>query len=115
MQDYILYILLKIPCMKKRYPKGLKDPLKMEDASFHVNFYLTLGLLINILALHFSPWINMGLVALFIHIFVKELILDGHLKRIWNKTESPKVLLDLKADLITRLAGLVIPAVIAIF
>ena len=95
MTDLILYILLKIPCMRARYPKGLSDMLAMEDASYHVNFYLKWGWILP------PMWI--------VQILYRECITDGHVDRIRKNTESPASLLDFKVDLLTRFAGLAIP------
>ncbi len=96
----------KIKILQQRYPTI--DPTTCEDAYYHINFYLTWGLLINVLALLFCKWLLLAEVGLLIQVFYREFITDGHLKRIIDKIETPEQLLDLKADLITRLIAFVV-------
>ena len=113
MTDLILYILLKIPCMSKRYPKGLSDMLALEDASYHVNFYKDAWMFV-ILQVFVGPWVMLIFPLLVIHILVKEFILDGHARRMWEGSETPAAQLDLYCDLITRGAGLILPLIASI-
>lgn len=97
---YILRIIFKP--MRLRYFGSAST----EDAEYHINFYLNLGLTIALFAIGVSKWFVLGFVALLIQALWRELVTDGHLKRIMNNTESEDQLLDFKCDVITRLGGL---------
>jgi len=86
--------------LKERYPEVTN--FNCEDAYYHISFYLTWGLFINILSLVISKYFLFMNLGLIVQIFYKELIIDGHLKRILNKTEANSQFLDFKSDLITR-------------
>lgn len=90
----------KIKILQQRYP--VIDPFACEDAYYHINFYLTWGLFINVWALLLTPYIFLLDGVLVIQVLFRELITDGNLKRIIDKTETPEQLLDFKSDLITR-------------
>jgi len=47
-------------------------------------------------------------------IFYRECIEDKHLARRKAGTETPEQWLDFKADLITRLSGMIVPAILAV-
>lgn len=118
MTDLILKLLLKIfPAMRQRYL--VWDSQAFEDASYHLNFYLNIGLLLDVLvACINTAWAKWNLlihITLLVQIFYREFISDGHLKKIREKTESPEQFLDLKCDLITRLTGWLIPAGLALW
>jgi hypothetical protein len=91
----ILYKLFSI--MKLRYPV-IHTPEDHEDALYHIHFYLRYGWV------PFPIWI--------VQILYRECITDGHLKRILEDKEGPGSLLDFKTDLLTRFAGLALPALI---
>ena len=122
MADVILYLFYRFSeTLKQRYPDGFTKPfvadnMKMEDAIFHFNWYNGIGGHLNtvaaVLAFGVSAWwllLLLGHGALAAQAVHRELIVDGHLKRIKDGTETPEQLLDMKADLITRGAGLLIP------
>jgi len=93
MTHLILKILFALcPIMKERYPSGIPG----EDAIYHVAFYLKWGWILP------PIWV--------IQILYRESITDGHLRRILNNTESDASYLDFRVDLLTRFAGLFIPA-----
>lgn len=126
MTDLVLYILWRrSEILRERYPHGFPRPwsadnVAMEDAVFHLNFYQSWGMLAVVVAaigVLFSPWALIALSALpalSIHAFYRELITDGHAERYHDGTESIEELLDCRADLITRHAGLIIPSILAI-
>ena len=126
MADIILYIVWMLSdTMRERYPKGFHGPwhmnnFKMEDGAFHFNFYNGYGLLVDcavLLGCMFSKW---ALFGLFIHlgmiaqIFYRECVEDKHIARRKAGTETPEQWLDFKADLITRLSGLIAPVIVAV-
>lgn len=119
MTTFILQLFYRFSkVLQQRYPDGPDNPYSAEDAIYHVNFYLTIGLFSTALAaipLTLTKWSLLALLAipvLALQAVHKELIIDGHLKRIRDKTETPEGLLDMKADLITRFAGLALPALL---
>ena len=118
MAELIFDILWKIfPAMRERYPEG-DSWFDAEDALYHINFYLTCGLfgvLLSNIIWPLSVGTSVGwTVGLGIHILFKELIQDGHLKEIWNKSMKRAEMTDFKADLITRFAGLLIPLIFTV-
>lgn len=124
MTDFILYLLWQHTILRERYPAGFPRPwcadnVVMEDGVFHANWYLGWGMLAVVAAAIgalFSPlalFVLVALPALSGHAFYRECITDGHLRRIKDGTETAVELLDFHADLLTRHAGLIIPAVCA--
>ena len=125
MTDLVLYILWRHTLLRERYPQGFPRPWSadnhaMEDAAFHCNYYLSWGMLAVVLSAIGStlwPWALLGLAVLpglAIHALWRECITDGHVARIRAGTEKHEELLDFKADLITRHAGLIVPAICAV-
>ena len=55
----------------------------------------------------YSKWFWLTLPLYVTIIVFRELYIDGHLKRILKKTESPEEFKDLKMDLFTKLIGIV--------
>ena len=127
MADLILYIVWMLSdTMSERYPLGFRKPwgsadnFTMEDGVFHFNLYLGYGLLVDCLVLlgcMFSKWalfgllIHLGMIA---QIFYRECIEDKHLARRKAGTENRLQWLDFKADLITRLSGMIAPILMAL-
>ena len=123
MTDLVLYILWRwSDVLRARYPQGFPRPwcadnVAMEDGVYHANFYFGWGLLaVDLAAIGavFSPWAVFALVALPALAFQalwRECVTDGHCTRIRAGTETAEQLLDFKADIITRLAGLIVPAI----
>jgi len=127
MTDLILYIVWKLSgTMCERYPRGFRKPwgsadnFTMEDGVFHFNLYLGFGLLVDcfvLLGCMFSKWalfgllIHLGMIA---QIFYRECVEDKHLARRKAGTETPEQWLDFKADLITRLSGMIAPVAVAV-
>lgn len=125
MTDLILYILWRHTLLRERYPQGFPQPwcadnVAMEDAVFHCNWYLGWGMLAVVAAAIgalFTPWWLLALLVLpglSAHAFWRELVTDGHARRISDGTETAEELLDCHADLITRHAGLIVPAICAV-
>lgn len=125
MTDLLLYILWRHTLLRERYPAGFPRPwsadnVAMEDGVFHLNWYQGWGMLAGVaaaIAALFSAWALFALLALPAlagHALWRECLTDGHLRRINDGTETAEQLLDFKADLITRLAGLIVPAVCGI-
>jgi len=122
MTDLVLYILWRHTLLRERYPRGFPRPwcadnVAMEDAVFHCNWYQGWGMLAVVAAAIgalFSPWAFLALAvlpALAVQAIWRECVTDGHLRRIKDGTETAAELLDFHADLITRLAGLIVPAI----
>ena len=127
MADIILYIVWVLSdTMSERYPKGFRTPWGsadnhlMEDGVFHHNLYLGFGLLVDcavLMGCMFSKWalfgllIHLGMIA---QIFYRECIEDKHLARRKAGTETPEQWLDFKADITTRLSGMIAPVAVAV-
>lgn len=122
MADVILYLFYWFSdTLKARYPDGFTKPfvadnVKMEDAVYHFNLYNGIGGHFNVvaavLAFAVSAWFSFMLVfhlGMIVQAIYKEFITDGHWKRIKAGTETEAELLDFKADLITRGAGMIFP------
>jgi len=121
MTDLILKLLWMLPLFKKRYPNphlyyGIFPSRKdLDDAAWHISFYMELGLFALLGMIFLSPWVGLFFPLAAIQILIEEFSWDGHYKRIKNGTETEMELVDLKTDLITRYAGLLIPAILAVF
>lgn len=97
--------------MIEKYIAGLLERMGLDSAHrAQASAHLAWGIVF--------PWVFgwWGLVLwVVVGVLIQELIVDGHLKRIRTRTETPEELRDLVWDLVTRSAGSVAYILMAIF